>query len=77
MNEKKRFCPSQIKILTKRIVKRKENIVVEKDTEELLEKLKHSVANKKKFKEKKMSSSVSRILVYDVLSRMSKDEITK
>ena len=73
----KSYCPSENNVRIKRIVKSKEDILVESDKTESLEKLKEPAEIRKKFEVQKVSRNEPKIIIYDVSNALSERQVTK
>ena len=66
------YCSSKNNVSIKRIVKRKEDILVETDTVESLEILKGSAEIKKNFEIQEVTRNKPKIIVYDLSNKVQK-----
>ena len=73
----KSYCPSTNNVRIRRIVKRKEDILIETDTIESLEKLKGSADILKKFEIQEVKRNKPKIIVYDVSNNVSERLLAK
>ena len=73
----KAFCSSWEKFRIKKIIKRKEDIVVETDTVEALQKLKNSMEIARQFTAEEVNRAKPRMIIYDVPTRVPEDMIKK
>ena len=71
------FCPSQNKVKIKKIIKRKEHIVVETDTIEALQKLKSSIEIGWQFPVEEANGAKPRIILYDISTSVPEEMIKK
>ena len=71
------FARGKSKVRIKRIVKRKDNIVVETDTAELMQKLEESVLEiGRKFSLKEIIRARPKLIVYDVSTSIPQEQVT-